>query len=130
MDGRIGRDAQALEAEGHIDVAILSYTAKYASAFYGPFRVRSCIWLAADRRQEHLSDGPGNAARALRWWNAEPDGRRGYGHGETGMPLLVSAAGHKTCYGVPDHAYQVSGRYAMMQAAIQERAGWTVPKLD
>ena len=66
MDGRVGAIRKALDAAGFTDVSIMAYAAKYASAFYGPFRDAVGSAKTLDRRQAHLSDGPGNTDEALR----------------------------------------------------------------
>jgi porphobilinogen synthase len=122
MDGRIGAIRAALEAEGHQDVAILSYTAKYASAFYGPFRdaVGASSALTGDKKTYQMD--PGNSDEALRL--VERDLREGADMimVKPGMPYLDICRRVKDTFGVPTYAYQVSGEYAMLQAAAQN--GW------
>ncbi|MBU1834965.1 MAG: porphobilinogen synthase [Alphaproteobacteria bacterium] len=122
MDGRIGAMRKALEAEGHIDVAILSYTAKYASAFYGPFRdaVGASAALTDDKNTYQMD--PGNADEALRLVERDLMEGADMVMVKPGMPYLDICRRVKDMYGVPTYAYQVSGEYAMMQAAIQN--GW------
>jgi porphobilinogen synthase len=122
MDGRIGAIRNALEAEGHQNVAFLSYTAKYASAFYGPFRdaVGASSALTGDKKTYQMD--PGNSDEALRL--VERDLREGADMimVKPGMPYLDICRRVKDTFGVPTYAYQVSGEYAMLQAAAQN--GW------
>ena len=122
MDGRIGAIRNALETEGHQNVAILSYTAKYASAFYGPFRdaVGASSALTGDKKTYQMD--PGNSDEALRL--VERDLREGADMimVKPGMPYLDICRRVKDTFGVPTYAYQVSGEYAMLQAAAQN--GW------
>jgi porphobilinogen synthase len=122
MDGRIGAIRNALEAEGHQNVAILSYTAKYASAFYGPFRdaVGASSALTGDKKTYQMD--PGNSDEALRL--VERDLREGADMimVKPGMPYLDICRRVKDTFGVPTYAYQVSGEYALLQAAAQN--GW------
>ena len=122
MDGRIAAIRNALEAEGHQNVAILSYTAKYASAFYGPFRdaVGASSALTGDKKTYQMD--PGNSDEALRL--VERDLREGADMimVKPGMPYLDICRRVKDTFGVPTYAYQVSGEYAMLQAAAQN--GW------
>lgn len=122
MDGRIGAIRSALESEGHQNVAILSYTAKYASAFYGPFRdaVGASSALTGDKKSYQMD--PGNSDEALRL--VERDLREGADMimVKPGMPYLDICRRVKDTFGVPTYAYQVSGEYAMLQAAAQN--GW------
>jgi porphobilinogen synthase len=122
MDGRIGAMRTALEAAGHKDVAILSYAAKYASAFYGPFRdaVGASGALKGDKLTYQMH--PGNSDEALRL--IERDLREGADMVmvKPGMPYLDICRRVKDAFGAPTFAYQVSGEYAMIQAAAQN--GW------
>jgi porphobilinogen synthase len=122
MDGRIGAMRSALEAAGHRDVAILSYAAKYASAFYGPFRdaVGASGALKGDKKTYQMN--PANSDEALRL--VERDLREGADMVmvKPGMPYLDICHRVKTTFGVPTYAYQVSGEYSMIRAAAQ--AGW------
>ena len=122
MDGRIGAIRTELEKAGHQNVAILSYTAKYASAFYGPFRdaVGASAVLTGDKKTYQMD--PGNADEALRL--VERDLREGADMimVKPGMPYLDICRRVKDSFGVPTYAYQVSGEYAMLQAAAQN--GW------
>ena len=118
MDGRIGAIRDALEGEGHVNVQIMSYAAKYASAFYGPFRdaVGSRGLLKGDKKTYQMD--PGNAEEALR--EVEMDLAEGADSVmvKPGLPYLDIAARVKDTFGVPVFAYQVSGEYAMIEAAV------------
>ena len=122
MDGRIGAMRGALEAAGHRDVAILSYAAKYASAFYGPFRdaVGATGTLSGDKKTYQMN--PANSDEALRL--VERDLREGADMVmiKPGMPYLDICRRVKDAFGAPTFAYQVSGEYAMIQAAAEQ--GW------
>jgi len=122
MDGRIGAMRAALEAAGHSHVAILSYAAKYASAFYGPFRdaVGAGSRLVGDKKTYQMN--PGNSDEALRL--VARDLREGADMVmvKPGMPYLDICRRVKEAFGAPTYAYQVSGEYAMIQAAAQN--GW------
>ena len=123
MDGRVGAIRSALEAEGHHDVAIMAYAAKYASAFYGPFRdaVGSGGLLKGDKRSYQMD--PANAAEALR--EVELDLAEGADMVmvKPGLPYLDVLARVKDEFGVPTFAYQVSGEYAMIEAAAAAGVG-------
>ena len=122
MDGRIGAIRSALEGAGHKDVAILSYSAKYASAFYGPFRdaVGASGALKGDKKTYQMN--PGNSDEALRL--IERDLREGADMVmvKPGMPYLDICRRVKDAFGVPTYAYQVSGEYAMIRGAALN--GW------
>lgn len=122
MDGRIGAMRAALEAAGHTHVAILSYAAKYASAFYGPFRdaVGAGSRLVGDKKTYQMN--PGNSDEALRL--VARDLREGADMVmvKPGMPYLDICRRVKESFGAPTFAYQVSGEYAMIKAAAQN--GW------
>ncbi|MBC2835556.1 porphobilinogen synthase [Paragemmobacter straminiformis] len=122
MDGRIGAMRQALEAAGHRDVAILSYAAKYASAFYGPFRdaVGASGALKGDKKTYQMN--PANGDEALRL--VERDLREGADMVmvKPGMPYLDICRRVKDAFGAPTYAYQVSGEYAMITGAAER--GW------
>lgn len=122
MDGRVGAIRQALESEGYQNVSILSYTAKFASAFYGPFRdaVGASGALKGDKSTYQLD--PANSDEALRM--VERDLREGADMimVKPGMPYLDICRRIKDTFGVPTFAYQVSGEYAMIMAAAQN--GW------
>jgi porphobilinogen synthase len=122
MDGRIGAIRIALEAAGHRDVTIMSYSAKYASAFYGPFRdaVGASGALKGDKKTYQMN--PGNSDEALRL--VERDLREGADMVmvKPGMPYLDICRRVKDAFGAPTFAYQVSGEYAMIRAAALN--GW------
>ena len=122
MDGRIGAMRSALEAAGHQGVAILSYAAKYASAFYGPFRdaVGASGALKGDKKTYQMN--PANSDEALRL--VERDLREGADMVmvKPGMPYLDICRRVKDAFGAPTFAYQVSGEYAMIMAAAGN--GW------
>ncbi len=122
MDGRVGAIRKALDEANFHDVQIMSYTAKYASAFYGPFRdaVGSSTTLIGDKRTYQMD--PGNTDEALR--EAELDIAEGADMimVKPGLPYLDILARIKDAFGMPTFAYQVSGEYAMIQAAAQN--GW------
>jgi porphobilinogen synthase len=122
MDGRIGAMRSALESAGHKDVAILSYAAKYASAFYGPFRdaVGASGALKGDKKTYQMN--PGNSDEALRL--VERDLREGADMVmvKPGMPYLDICRRVKGAFGAPTYAYQVSGEYAMIKGAAER--GW------
>jgi porphobilinogen synthase len=122
MDGRIGAMRSALEAAGHLNVMILSYSAKYASGFYGPFRdaVGASGALTGDKKTYQMD--PGNSDEALRL--IERDLREGADMVmvKPGLPYLDICRRVKDTFGAPTYAYQVSGEYAMIRAAAQN--GW------
>jgi porphobilinogen synthase len=122
MDGRIGAIRAGLDAAGFADVQIMAYSAKYASAFYGPFReaVGSSATLVGDKRTYQMD--PANSDEALR--EAELDINEGADMVmvKPGLPYLDILRRIKDAFGVPTFAYQVSGEYAMIMAAAQN--GW------
>ena len=122
MDGRIGAIRAALEAEGHTNVTIMSYAAKFASAFYGPFRdaVGASGALKGDKKTYQID--PLNGREALRC--VERDLREGADMVmvKPGLPYLDIARQVKDRFGAPTYAYQVSGEYAMIEAAAAN--GW------
>ena len=122
MDGRIGAMRAALEAAGHKDVAILSYAAKYASAFYGPFRdaVGASGALKGDKKTYQMN--PGNSDEAIRLVARDLAEGADMVMVKPGMPYLDICHRVKQAFGAPTFAYQVSGEYAMIQAAAQN--GW------
>ncbi|TYC89991.1 porphobilinogen synthase [Novosphingobium sp. BW1] len=123
MDGRIEAIRAALEAEGHINVQIMSYAAKYASAFYGPFRdaVGSRGLLKGDKKTYQMD--PANTEEALR--EVELDLAEGADSVmvKPGLPYLDIVRRVKEAFEVPVFAYQVSGEYAMIEAAVAAGAG-------
>jgi porphobilinogen synthase len=122
MDGRVGAIRAALDRAGYTDTQIMSYAAKYASAFYGPFRdaVGSSATLTGDKRTYQMD--PGNTDEALR--EVELDIAEGADMimVKPGLPYLDILSRIKQTFGVPTFAYQVSGEYAMLMAAVQN--GW------
>lgn len=122
MDGRIGAIRAALESAGHQKVTILSYTAKYASAFYGPFRdaVGASSALTGDKNTYQMD--PANSDEAMRLVARDISEGADMIMVKPGMPYLDIVRRVKTEFGVPTFAYQVSGEYTMMQAAAQN--GW------
>ena len=122
MDGRIGAMRHALEAEGHTNVTIMSYTAKYASAFYGPFRdaVGASGALKGDKKTYQMD--PANADEAMRLVERDLSEGADMIMVKPGMPYLDICQRVKDTFGVPTYAYQVSGEYAMLMAAAQN--GW------
>lgn len=122
MDGRIGAMRNALEAAGHEDVTILSYAAKYASAFYGPFRdaVGASGALKGDKKTYQMN--PANSDEALRLVARDLMEGADMVMVKPGMPYLDICRRVKDSFGVPTFAYQVSGEYAMIAGAA--RNGW------
>jgi porphobilinogen synthase len=122
MDGRVGAIREALDEAGRIDVQIMAYAAKYASAFYGPFRdaVGSAATLTGDKRTYQMD--PANTEEALR--EVELDIAEGADMimVKPGMPYLDILRRVKDTFGMPTFAYQVSGEYAMISAAAAN--GW------
>ena len=122
MDGRVGAIRQGLDQAGFMDVQIMSYAAKYASAFYGPFRdaIGSSKTLTGDKRTYQMDSG--NSDEALR--EVELDIAEGADMVmvKPGMPYLDIVRRVKDAFGVPTFAYQVSGEYAMIAAASAQ--GW------
>jgi len=123
MDGRIGSIRQALEADGHIYTAILSYAAKYASCFYGPFRdaVGSSANLGSGDKSTYQMDPP-NAEEALREVAIDLAEGADMVMVKPAMPYLDIVREVRQTFGVPTFAYQVSGEYAMISAASAN--GW------
>ena len=123
MDGRIGAIREALELEGFINTRIMAYSAKYASAYYGPFRdaVGSSANLGKGNKFTYQMD-PGNTDEALREVMLDLDEGADMVMVKPGMPYLDVVRRVKTELGVPTFAYQVSGEYAMHMAAFEN--GW------
>jgi porphobilinogen synthase len=123
MDGRIGRIRATLDAEKLIHTRILAYSAKYASAFYGPFRdaVGSAGNLGKGNKYTYQMD-PANTDEALREVALDLDEGADMVMVKPGMPYLDIVRRVKDEFGVPTYAYQVSGEYAMLKAAAQN--GW------
>ena len=122
MDGRIGAIRTALEGDGHQNVSILSYAAKYASAFYGPFRdaVGASRALTGDKNTYQMD--PANSDEALRLVQRDLAEGADMVMVKPGMPYLDICRRVKDTFGAPTFAYQVSGEYAMIRAAAAN--GW------
>jgi porphobilinogen synthase len=122
MDGRIGAIRDALESAGHQKATVLSYTAKYASSFYGPFRdaVGASGALKGDKTTYQID--PANSDEALRMVARDLSEGADMVMVKPGMPYLDICRRVKDSFGVPTFAYQVSGEYAMLRAAAQN--GW------
>ena len=123
MDGRIGVIRNALDEAGHTNVQIMSYAAKYASAFYGPFRdaVGSAGSLGGGDKRTYQMD-PANTDEALREVRLDIAEGADMVMVKPGMPYLDVVQRVKSTFAVPTFAYQVSGEFAMLSAAIQN--GW------
>ena len=123
MDGRIGEIRSALEANGYINTQILAYSAKYASAFYGPFRdaVGSASNLAGADKYTYQMD-PANGDEAIHEVALDVDEGADYVMVKPGMPYLDVLYRVKEEFKMPTFVYQVSGEYAMLKAASQN--GW------
>ncbi|MEO8366670.1 MAG: porphobilinogen synthase [Pseudoxanthomonas sp.] len=123
MDGRIGAIREALENDGHVHTRIMAYSAKYASAFYGPFRdaVGSAGSLGKSNKYNYQMD-PANSDEALHEVALDIDEGADMVMVKPGMPYLDVVRRVKDEFGVPTFAYQVSGEYAMLKAAFNN--GW------
>ena len=122
MDGRIGAIRNALDVAGYENVGILSYAAKYASTFYGPFRdaIGSKIALKGDKKTYQIN--PANIEETLRQVGQDIEEGADMVMVKPGMPYLDVISRVKMEFGMPTLAYQVSGEYAMIKGAIQN--GW------
>jgi porphobilinogen synthase len=122
MDGRVGAIRAALDEQGFLDVQILAYAAKYASAFYGPFRdaLGSAGALKGDKRTYQMD--PANSDEALREVELDLDEGADMVMVKPGMPYLDVIRRVKDEFGAPTFAYQVSGEYSMIMAAALN--GW------
>jgi porphobilinogen synthase len=122
MDGRVGAIRSALEAAGHKNTMIMSYAAKYASAFYGPFReaVGSSKTLKGDKRTYQMD--PANGDEALREVALDIAEGADMVMVKPGMPYLDLVRRVRETFGLPTFAYQVSGEYSMLMAAAER--GW------
>jgi porphobilinogen synthase len=122
MDGRVGAIRAALDAAGRNDVAILSYAAKYASAFYGPYReaIGTAKALQGDKMTYQMD--PGNAAEALKEVALDIEEGADMVMVKPGLPYLDIVRAVAETFEVPTLAFQVSGEYAMLMAAAQN--GW------
>ncbi len=123
MDGRIGAIRDALEEQGFIHTKILAYSAKYASAFYGPFRdaVGSSANLGKSNKYNYQMD-PANGDEAIKEVALDIEEGADMVMVKPGLPYLDIVRRVKDEFGVPTYAYQVSGEYAMLKAAAQN--GW------
>jgi porphobilinogen synthase len=119
MDGRVGAIRRALEAQGFVHTRILAYSAKYASSFYGPFRdaVGSAANLGGGNKYSYQMD-PANSDEALREVALDLEEGADMVMVKPGMPYLDVVRRIKERFGVPTFVYQVSGEYAMLQAAV------------
>lgn len=122
MDGRVGAIRRHLDAAGYTDAAILSYAAKYASSFYGPFRdaVGSSSALKGDKKTYQMN--PANSLEALREVELDIFEGADMVMVKPGLPYLDIIKNVKERFGVPTFAYNVSGEYAMLKAAAAN--GW------
>ncbi len=122
MDGRVGAIRRALDEAGHGGVRIMSYAAKYASAFYGPFRdaIGSKAALKGDKKTYQMD--PANSDEAIREVALDLAEGADMVMVKPGLPYLDIVRRVKTEFGVPTFAYQVSGEYAMLKGAVQN--GW------
>jgi porphobilinogen synthase len=122
MDGRVGAIRKGLDAAGFVDVSIMAYAAKYASAFYGPFRdaVGSSVTLLGDKRTYQMD--PANTEEALREVDLDIAEGADMVMVKPGMPYLDILRRVRETFAMPTFAYQVSGEYAMIMAAAQN--GW------
>ena len=122
MDGRVGAIRAALDAAGHPEVRILAYAAKYASAYYGPFReaVGSAAALRGDKRGYQMD--PANTDEALREVALDLDEGADMVMVKPGLPYLDVVRRVRETFGAPTFVYQVSGEYAMLKAAAAQ--GW------
>ena len=123
MDGRIGAIRDMLESERHIHTRIMAYAAKYASAFYGPFReaVGSASTLGKSNKMSYQMD-PANSDEALREVRMDIEEGADMVMVKPGMPYLDIVRRVKDTFRFPTYVYQVSGEYAMLKAAAQN--GW------
>jgi porphobilinogen synthase len=122
MDGRIGAIRDGLDRNRFAHISIMAYAAKYASAFYGPFRdaVGSAKTLTGDKRTYQMD--PGNTEEAMREVALDIEEGSDMIMVKPGMPYLDICRRVKDTFGMPTFAYQVSGEYAMIMAAAQN--GW------
>lgn len=122
MDGRVGAIRHSLDAEGHTDLPIMAYAAKYASAFYGPFRdaVGASATLQGDKRTYQMDPANGEEAEAEVALDIEEGAD--VVMVKPGMPYLDIVHRVKAAFGVPTTVYQVSGEFAMIEAAAAN--GW------
>src|SRR4029450_8228833 len=121
MDGRVGAIRKALDERGFEAVAIMSYAAKYCSAFYGPFRDAADSAPAFGDRRTHQMD-PANVEEALREVEQDIEEGADIVMVKPAMPYLDVIRRVKDTFGYPTAAYQVSGEYSMIKAAVAK--GW------
>jgi porphobilinogen synthase len=121
MDGRVGAIRRALDERGFTNVAIMSYAAKYCSAFYGPFREAADSAPAFGDRRSHQMD-PANADEALREVRLDLEEGADIVMVKPALPYLDVISRVKSAFGVPTAAYHVSGEYSMLKAAAER--GW------
>jgi len=121
MDGRVGRIRDSLDAAGFAQVAIMSYAAKYCSAFYGPFREAAESTPAFGDRRSHQMD-PANVDEALREVGLDIEEGADIVMVKPAITYLDVISRVKQAFGMPTAAYHVSGEYAMLKAAA--RNGW------
>lgn len=121
MDGRVAAIRAALDAEGHTDIPIMAYSAKYASAYYGPFREAACSAPAFGDRRSYQMD-PANAEEALREVELDIEEGADIVMVKPALAYLDVLRQVKDQFGYPTCAYNVSGEYALVKAAA--RAGW------
>ena len=121
MDGRIGQIRHQLDEEGHPDTAIIAYSAKYASAFYGPFREAAESTPEFGDRRGYQMD-PANAREALREVRLDVDEGADMVMVKPALPYLDVIRGVREAFELPIAAYQVSGEYSMLKAAADN--GW------
>jgi porphobilinogen synthase len=122
MDGRVGAIREALDAEGFYDVLIMSYAAKYASAFYGPYRdaIGSATALTGDKKTYQMD--PANTDEAMREVELDLEEGADMVMVKPGMPYLDIVSRVKREFEAPTYVFQVSGEYAMIEAAAAN--GW------
>ncbi|MGW7521421.1 porphobilinogen synthase [Streptomyces sp. NPDC054796] len=120
MDGQIGHVRRALDASGHVDVSLFAYTAKYSSAFYGPFREAVGSSLQGDRKT--YQQDPANGREALRELALDLEEGADMIMVKPGLPYLDVLRDVAEAADVPVGAYQISGEYAMVEAAAEK--GW------
>ena len=127
MDGRVGAIRQALEEDGFVNTQIMAYSAKYASAFYAPFRdaVGSASTLGRGDKMTYQMD-PANSDEALREIELDLEEGADMVMVKPGMPYLDIVTRVKDAFGAPTFVYQVSGEYAMLMAALNN--GWLPPQ--
>src|SRR5262249_11547080 len=121
MDGRVGAIRRALDSEGRSHIPIMSYAAKYASAFYGPFRVAAGSAPQHGDRKGYQMD-PGNAREAIREMDLDLEEGADILMVKPGLAYLDILSEARRCFDVPLAVYNVSGEYAMLKAAA--RNGW------